>query len=78
MVKELRITGYQEMPDAKNGPCTVIAGVCYQNPYASFRGNDTDKRWISMNLCKFDDSCIGKDLYVEYGYKGRVVACQVK
>ena len=75
MVKELRITGYQELPD-KNS--TVVAGICYQNQFPAFKGNDVDKRWIPFNLLRFDDTCIGKDLCVEYGYKGRIVLCQIK
>ena len=75
MTKELAITGYQVLAD-KN--CSVFSGILFQNPYPNFHGNDTGKRWISLDLIKPDDSCIGKNLEIEYGYKGRIVACSIK
>ena len=78
MVKLLRITGYQENIPTKYGPSDHVEGILFENQYSNTQGNETAKEWIPCGKIAWSLDVIGKDLYVEYGPKGRIVSCLIK
>jgi len=78
MVKLLRITGYQENVPTQYGPRDHVDGILFDNQFSATVGNETTKEWLPAGKIAWSQDVIGKDLYVEYGPKGRIVSCLIK
>ena len=78
MVKLLRITGYQENVTTQFGPRDHVDGILFENQFAATQGNETTKEWLPVGKISWSLDVIGKDLYVEYGPKGRISSCLIK
>lgn len=80
MIKVLKIYGYQlNVQGGKiNRPTHIFQGVKYENDYTATVGHEVGSIFINPDVVNVPDNPIGKDLYIEYGYKGRVVKCQIQ
>ena len=78
MVKVLRIYGYNAGVAAKYGNQDIVHGIAYVNDYSTTKGYEARTIWLPSGKINWSDDCIGKDLYVEYGYRGRIESCLVK
>lgn len=80
MIKVLRISGYKL--NAQGGkitrPTHIFHGVKYENDYADTQGKEVGSVFVNPDVVNVPQDPIGKDLLIEYGYKGKVVKCLIQ
>lgn len=80
MIKVLRISGYQL--NVQGGkivrPTHIFQGIKYENDYSATIGKEVGSVFVNPDVVNVPDDPIGKDLCIEYGYKGRVVKCLIQ